>query len=179
MSSLTRFGASVFCALITLVFSTVTVSAAQPNPLAWRDAQTLPQLIEHLDGWLDRHTDLPRSNSAPVIRQISNAQAARLHSPNHASQLGKTRGLYDADSETIYLVRPWDARNPFDVGVLLHELVHHRQKDARHWYCDGAKELPAYETQRDWLAQMGLEADINWIAVVLEAGCTPRDIHPD
>lgn len=74
---------------------------------------------------------------------------------------------------------PWSARDPQDVAVLLHELVHHRQAGARHYYCPGAQEPLAYELQRDWLAERGLETRINWIAVRLEAGCTPRDIHPD
>ncbi|MEI4261656.1 DUF6647 family protein [Roseovarius sp. D0-M9] len=25
----------------------------------------------------------------------------------------------------------------------------------------------------------GLRANVNWLAVVLDAGCTRRDIHPD
>lgn len=95
-----------------------------------------------------------------------------------ASQ-GRTRGLYDPDAATIRLVRPWDPRDPFDVSTLPHELVHHRQQGARHWYCPGAQELPAYRLQEAWLADLGLEPDIDWIAVVLEAGCTPRDIHPE
>ena len=53
------------------------------------------------------------------------------------------------------------------------------QAVAGHWYCPGAQELSAYRTQQAWLAELGLELDVNWIAVVLESGCTPRDFHPD
>jgi len=39
--------------------------------------------------------------------------------------------------------------------------------------------LPAYRLQEAWLAERGTEAEVNWVAVVLDSGCTRRDIHPD
>ncbi|MEM9911608.1 MAG: DUF6647 family protein, partial [Pseudomonadota bacterium] len=154
-------------------------AVAEQDALAWRDAKSINALRIHLEEWLDRNTDLSRSQNIPKIQHISVAQAAQMHTPLHSSQLGKTRGLYDPETQTIYLVRPWDKHNPYDVAVLLHELVHHRQKGHGHWYCAGAQELPAYRIQEQWLAELTLKANINWIAVFLEAGCTPRDFHPD
>lgn len=45
--------------------------------------------------------------------------------------------------------------------------------------CPAAQELPAYRLHDARLAEWGLQAGVNWVAVVLDAGCTPRDIHPD
>ncbi|MGM0742689.1 MAG: DUF6647 family protein [Pseudomonadota bacterium] len=179
MAYVIRFCALLWCALLMLVLVTRPAAASQPDLLEWRDAKSLTALIHHLEEWLDRNTELPRASNTPNVRQIGLVNAAHLHAPIHSSQQSTTRGLYDPHEATIYLVRPWDRRNPFDVAVLLHELVHHRQREHGHWYCPGAQELPAYRIQDKWLAELGLEADINWIAVVLEAGCTPRDIHPD
>ncbi|MDU8913640.1 DUF6647 family protein [Aestuariicoccus sp. MJ-SS9] len=179
MSPLHRFGAPVACALMTLAQTLTPANAAESDPLAWREAGTLPALVAHLEDWLDANTDLPRRDSAPDIALIGAARAASMHTSRHASQEGHARGLYDEEAGAIYLVRPWDARNPYDVSVLLHELAHHRQAEAGHWYCPGAQELPAYRLQDEWLGALGLAADVNWVAVVLEAGCTPRDIHPD
>ena len=36
-----------------------------------------------------------------------------------------------------------------------------------------------YRLQSAWLAEQGLSIDVNWLAVTLDAGCTPRDMHPD
>ena len=174
-----RFGAPMACALSLLAFSTSGAAASDADPLAWRNAETLPTLVAHLEDWLDDNTALSRRDAAPEIRLITQAQAASMGTARHASQQGLARGIYDTETETIHLVRPWDGRDPRDVSVLLHELVHHRQADAGHWYCPGAQEEPAYRLQDAWLSRMGLKADVNWIAVVLEAGCTPRDIHPD
>ena len=139
----------------------------------------MQELVAQLDRWLDTHTDLPRRTTAALIRLTDLAHVASMSHDHRTAASPTLRGLYDPDAETVWLVRPWDARNPYDVGTLLHELVHHRQAEAGHWYCPGAKELPAYRVQQAWLNELGLEPDVNWIAVVIEAGCTPRDIHPD
>ncbi|MDD9741923.1 MULTISPECIES: DUF6647 family protein [Marinovum] len=161
---------------LCLMLSLLPAAAEPADPLAWRTAPTLADLVAHLDDWLDRRSDLPRRAQPPAVRLVSAVRAAALDglSSRHAA----LRGLYDAEAQVIWLIRPWSPRDPFDVSTLLHELAHHRQAEARHWYCPGAQELPAYRLQQAWLNELGLEPEVNWIAVVLESGCTPRDIHP-
>jgi hypothetical protein len=143
-----------------------------------RQAQDMHAIVDQLEEWLDRQTDWPRRAEAPRIRLVSEWQAAARRGATENDQRGRLRGLYDPDRSEILLVRPWDPRDAGDVSVLLHELVHHRQAP-HHWYCPAAQELPAYRLQQAWLAERGLSADVNWVAVVLDAGCTRRDIHPD
>lgn len=144
----------------------------------WRQAESMAALVDVLETWLDMRTDWPRRDEAPRVRLVSKWQAEAQRSSSATFQRGRLRGLYDPDGSEILLVRPWDPRDANDVSVLLHELVHHRQAP-HYWYCPAAQELPAYRLQETWLAEQGLSADINWIAVVLDAGCTRRDIHPD
>ncbi|MGI3184472.1 DUF6647 family protein [Nioella aestuarii] len=162
---------------VALVLSPETLAAQ--DLLAWREARTMQDLVDQMEDWLDTHTDLPRRATSPRIQLTDHAHVASMSQDHRAAASPTLRGLYDPDEEAIWLVRPWDACNPYDVSTLLHELVHHRQAEAGHWYCPGAQELPAYRIQQAWLNDLGLEPDVNWIAVVIEAGCTPRDIHPD
>ena len=155
----------------------LTAHAAEPEP-DWQRAGSLPDLITTLDHWLDAESPYPPRTTAPRLRLIS-PQRARAMS-NSGGRLGATRrGLYDPDTQTIFLVRPWSMRSPQDVSVLLHELTHHRQATARHWYCPGQQELPAYRLQEAWLADQGESIRTNWIAASLAAGCTRSDFHPD
>ncbi len=148
-----------------------------PAP-AWRQAQTTAELLAILDAWLDARSDYPARATPPMV-EIVDRQTARLR-PGTAARMGQTtRGLYDPASATITLVAPWSPDDVRDVSVLLHELVHHRQHTARHWYCPGQQEPDAYRLQAEWLAERGLTIRVNRIAVVLESGCTRRDIHPD
>ncbi len=147
------------------------------SSIAANDAPTITgALREELHKWIDTATDLPRASSPA---KIVFAQPRNIVAPSElATLIGRApRGLYDTAKGEITLILPWSARNPQDVSVLLHELVHHRQS-GRHFYCEAAKEHSAYKLQRDWLAERGLTLDVNWIAVVLSSSCVPRDIHP-
>lgn len=146
-----------------------------PDP-AWRDAGSIAELVEVFDRWLDQETDFQRPEITPTIEIISPSFAASIRGSSGV-HFGRTRGLFDPDASTIYLILPWDRRDPHDASVLLHELVHSRQV-SRHYYCPGAQEEAAYRLQAKWLSERGLEARVNWFAVVLEAGCNRRDIHP-
>ena len=134
------------------------------------------ELIEELHHWIDTTIDLPAADTSATIVF---ADAKDVAEPSEmASMIGsKPRGIYDPDTGTITLVRPWSAENPQDVAVLLHELVHHRQ-GGKHFYCEAAKEHAAYNVQESWLAERELTLDVNWIAIVLASSCAARDIHP-
>jgi len=147
------------------------------NP-GWRHVASLAELTEVLDEWLDINSSYGRSSRQLTVRLVNRSELPALIGA--ASRIGtRTRGLYDPESGLIALIRPWEPERAQDVSVLLHELVHHRQVDARHWYCPGAQEPDAYALQQTWLAERGLTLNANRIAIVLEAGCAPRDIHPD
>ncbi len=180
MNSLSRVSRRLARLSFLCLFAGIApVAAHATDLLAWRDAQSMHDLVEQLETWLDANTDLPRRGDTPSIMFTNPVSAAAMGGTRHSAGDSTLRGLYDPEDQTVWLVQPWDARNPYDVSALLHELVHHRQAEAGHWYCPGAQELRAYREQRAWLEEMGLEPNVNWIAVVIESGCTPRDIHPD
>lgn len=162
---------------LCLGLTPLAARAAEPAP-DWRRAASLAELVQVLDRWLDLESPWPARATAPRIRMISPQRAQAM--PAGVGRLGASRrGLYDPDTQTIFLVRPWSMRNPQDASVLLHELAHHRQATARHWVCPGQQELPAYRLQAAWLAERGETIAINWIAATLAGGCRPDDFHPD
>lgn len=167
-------------ALTLLPLATLTPALSIDRP-GGPDALEAPQpvsaaTIETLEAWLDERVDWPRRATAPTIRLITESEALIIGGPPGLGH-GKTRGIYEPEISTIFLVQPWSANNRQDLAILLHELVHHRQA-AFGFQCVGAQEEPAYRAQAAWLAERGLTADVNWFAIVLASGCTPRDIHP-
>lgn len=134
-------------------------------------------LVARLDDWLDRESHYPPRARPASIRFINAADVERIGGQPSLSGL-TTRAIYDASNATIFLVRPWSSDNVQDVSFLLHELAHHRQQSARHWYCQGAQELPAYRLQEKWLAERGSSVRISWLAALLQSGCSRRDFHP-
>jgi hypothetical protein len=150
------------------------VAFSQPGQAG---SASLPELIEELESWLDTNSPWPRRETPPAIRMLPPSLAAGQYgSAGYAG--GRLRAFYDGGTDMITLVSPWDIRDPADQSVLLHELAHHRQAP-HHWYCAGAQELPAYRLQAAWAEENGAKVSINWMAAVMESGCTRRDIHPD
>lgn len=176
---LCRFPASLWLVALMMFAGSARADAIvriDPDP-AWRHAESITELIEVFDTWLDQNTSFHRPQIRPTIEAVSPSFAASIQGAS-ASNFVRTRGLFDPDTSTIYLIGPWDRKKPHDASVLLHELVHARQVSG-HYYCPGVQEEAAYRIQDDWLRERGLQAKVNWIAVVLEAGCSRRDFHPD
>ncbi len=173
------FPASLWLVALMMFTSPVWADAIVPHDQEpkWRMTESTSELMAVFNTWLDQNTDLQRPDANPEIKFVSASFAASLQGSS-ASSFGRTRGLFDPVSFTIYLTLPWDKSDPHDTSVLLHELVHARQV-GRHYYCPGAQEEAAYRLQDDWLRERGLQAKVNWIAVVLESGCNRRDFHPD
>jgi hypothetical protein len=135
--------------------------------------------MEELNLWLDAYTDLPRPD-APVGRVQLVRPGAEILYEGQTTRIDDTvRGVYDADTATIYLVRQWHGETAFDRSVLLHEMVHHRQQAAQHWYCPQAMEWDAYQIQEAYLNAHGESGDFNWAWVLLASSCAVRDHHPD
>lgn len=174
-----RYRCGLWLAVLTCLSGSVSAEWSMqldPDP-AWRKAGDILELTSIPDTWLDISTDLQRPKIPPKITLISPAMAESIReSTLHG--YGRTRGLFDPKSSTIFLIQPWDLRNANDASVLLHELVHSRQV-SRDYLCPGAEEETAYRIQDDWLRGRGLRANVDWFTVLLAAGCSRRDIHPD
>jgi hypothetical protein len=138
----------------------------------------LMEIAHELESWLDANSPYPRADL--LLKKIAFvAPEAVVNYHGQATQLDEfTRGLYDEEAATIYLVEPWDARDAFDRSVLLHELAHHRQAEAKHWYCDHAQEWDAYRLQAAFLEDEDIDYQFNWALIVLESSCAKRDVHP-
>ena len=137
----------------------------------------LTAVTAELERWLDENSPYPAAPAPARLAVIDLDEAQALD--RRAVRKGRLRALYDDKAAIIYLIRPWAPRSARDKGVLLHELAHHRQATARHWYCAQAQEWGAYKLQSAWLAERGIDAGFYWPAILLESSCAKRDIHPD
>src|SRR6056297_1507706 len=134
--------------LIAAIFAAAANAEPEIAGVGTPDAsQTILNTMEELNLWLDAYTDLPRSD-VPLSRVELVAPGSEVLYEGQMTQIGETvRGLYDEETATIYLVRQWYGETAFDRSVLLHEMVHHRQASAKHWYCPHAMEWDAYLIQ--------------------------------
>ena len=124
--------------------------------------------------WLSFNFALPANYDHPRVELVPPAQMTAVRSQAASSSpsgsvangLGHTghdiEAFYDDTSRTIYLKEGWTGAKPAELSVLVHEMVHHLQNTAGLKYeCAEAREKPAYDAQKKWLALFGrnLEKD--------------------
>jgi hypothetical protein len=151
--------------------------AAEPGGVK-SSSPPIAALVKELENWLDREGRYKRRN-IPVTVRIVEAEVLPSADKMPGVQSFALRGYYDPSSATIYLFEPWSVLNPYDVSVLLHELVHHRQHSLPYWECPNAQERPAYRLQEHWLRERGLDAHFNWLAVLLLSRCRTAPLDTD
>jgi hypothetical protein len=148
-------------------------------------------LLTAIIAWLAVEFGLPATANLPKVELVSNAKmtALRLGPLSDAPIPGKQRSrtgrqaglpeveaLYHDASRTIFLNERWTGATPVELSVLVHEMVHHLQNEARLKYeCPQAREELAYAAQDRWLAQSGLslikEFKLNALTLLVRTKC--------
>ncbi len=160
-----------------------SAGASRARPPVGPDSITFPSpsiaaLVNELEEWLDRESRYKR-RSIPMTVRFAGTETMKSAASMPGVQGFALRGYYHPPTATIYLLGSWSPDNPYDVSVLLHELVHHRQQSLTHWECPGAQERPAYRLQERWLAERGLEAPFNWFVVRILSRCRTGPFEED
>ena len=141
----------------------------------------MDQLMFALMAWISAATGLPPAQDLPELVFNTPAELQMLHYPGAVYREGdgvpQAVALYNLEEGVIHLTDDWEVRDPVDLSVLLHELVHHMQASADIDYdCRGAMEKVAYDAQIDFLASMDLDMfevmEINRLFYVLLTSCT-------
>lgn len=167
-------------ALLCLMLALPIAATAQDHADCATSTQPDAELIARLIRWIGTQTDYditPALARPPTVTFCKTGEI--IDYEGHDIRVEKDlRAAFDMPGRTVYLVEPWDAANPFDVSVLLHELIHDIQIANRHWDCLGAPEWEAYKLQDRWLQARGIDPAFNWLVIYMLSRC-PRDIHPD
>ena len=91
---------------------------------------------------------------------------------------GKLHAFYDPRNDTIYLNEEFDMHNPWDKGVLLHELLHYvidmNGAVGKKFACMRETELEVYPLQEKYLLEVhGIVFEYDELYVKLQSACNP------
>lgn len=162
--------------------ATETTQPVECRPVSAERTGELPgdSLVSGLLEWIGANSeyDVSASLANPPTVRFCEAGSQLAYEGKAIHFHSRLNGVYDEVAKQICLARPWDASGVRDRGVLLHELVHHVQLDSKSWPCPKATEWEAYKLQELWLLENGVTPDFDWMYIVLDSSCTPRDVHP-
>lgn len=109
-------------------------------------------LVGSLLGWIEKQTGYHVPNQPSVVASQEKFQMVM-----------NMNGVHYADARAMYIPgmvildnESWEADDPVQLSLLVHELVHHAQLFSKRKYaCSDAKEYEAYIVQNQWLEAHG------------------------
>ena len=167
---------------ILIICCNAAALAAEPATSA-ANSSVKPALITELIGWIEENSDYDTSflQSRPPAIEFCECGETIQYEDKTVHVQEHLKGLYDKQNYKIILVRPWDSAKPYDVSILLHELIHFVQYNSQEWACWPKTEWEAYKLQEAWLQERGYEPEFNWLQIYFLSRCPirdPSDIHP-
>lgn len=115
------------------------------------------ELVTAIAVWLSALYGLPEMEALPRVRFLEPRQVAAVrYGRADAVDADEVVAVYEPLTRTIVLSDEWRADDVADLSVLVHEMVHHLQRQTRAEYrCPEESEALAYEAQERWLGQFG------------------------
>ena len=121
----------------------------------------MKEIITALMIWLGANTTLDTNHDIPNVLFLTQEQMEKLYYHEDQEKFpNQLHGLYDKESDTIILPDTWDRRDPWDLAVLLHEMVHYLQDmNNLKFNCTAEMERDAWPIQKRYLKD---QHNYNW-----------------
>ena len=130
----------------------------------------MKEILTALMIWLGANTPFDTNHDIPNVLFLSQTQMEQMFYKGKDKMPNTLHGLYDKESDTIILPDTWDRRKAWDLGVLLHEMVHYLQdQNNMDFNCTAEMERDAWPIQQRYLKEQhdyAWDYDGLWYAVI-------------
>ena len=114
----------------------------------------MKEILTALMIWIGANSNLDTNHDIPVVLFLTQEQMEHMYYGEHEHEKDSLHGLYDTDDNVIILLDTWDRRKPWDLGVLLHEMVHYLQdQNDIKFACMANMERDAWPLQQKYLSE--------------------------
>ena len=114
----------------------------------------MKEILTALMIWLGANTQFNTNYDIPRVIFLPQQQLEDMFYGDAEHLPDSLHGLYDRDVDTIYLSDDWDRRSAWDMGVLVHEMVHYLQDmNGIEFNCMAEMEKTAWPIQHKYLKQ--------------------------
>jgi len=112
----------------------------------------MKEILTALMIWLGANTPFNTNYDIPNILFVTQDQMEEMFYKGSNKMPNTLHGLYDKESDTIILSDQWDRRKPWDMSVLLHEMIHYLQdQNKMKFNCVANMEKDAWPIQQLYL----------------------------
>ena len=133
----------------------------------------MKEIITALLIWLGANSDFNVNMDIPVVMFLPQDQMEQRYfgdTENH----GELHGFYDIEKNIIILPNTWDRRDPWDLSVLLHEMIHYVQdQNETEFNCTAEMEKDSWPLQQKYLLEIhDFEWDYDKLWYLMVSSCS-------
>lgn len=115
----------------------------------------MKEILTALMIWIGANSNLDTNHDIPVVLFLTHEQMEQMYYGEYEHEKDSLHGLYDIEDDVIILPDTWDRRKPWDLGVLLHEMVHYLQdQNDIKFACMANMEREAWPLQKKYLSEI-------------------------
>ena len=119
----------------------------------------MKEIIAALLIWLGANSDYTVNMDVPPVILLPQVEMENIYY-GEAERHGHLHAFYNTEEDVIYLPDTWDGTNPWDLGVLLHEVIHYVQdQNDLSFACKNAMEKESWPLQQRYLKEVH---DFQW-----------------
>lgn len=130
----------------------------------------MKEILTALMIWLSANTSLDTNHDIPKVLFLTQSEMEAMFYKGEDAMPNTLHGLYDTESDMIILPDTWDRRKPWDLAILLHEMVHYLQdQNELQFSCMAEMERDSWPIQQKYLKDQhnyDWEYDGLWYAVI-------------
>tara|TARA_A100001011_G_scaffold357940_1_gene403251 strand:+ start:167 stop:586 length:420 start_codon:yes stop_codon:yes gene_type:complete len=134
----------------------------------------MKEILTALMIWFGANTPLQVNHELPSVVFLPQETMEQMFYGDNEYEPDSLHGMYNQDTDTIYLPDDWDRKSPWDMSVLVHEMVHYLQDmNNMKFNCSNEMEKMAWPIQQFYLKKAhNYEWDYDklWFLVVSNCG---------
>tara|TARA_B100000941_G_scaffold235670_1_gene178540 strand:+ start:869 stop:1285 length:417 start_codon:yes stop_codon:yes gene_type:complete len=136
------------------------------------------EILTALMIWLGTNTPLSVNHELPNVLFLPQEKMEQIFYGDNEYEPEQLHGMYNKETDTIILAEDWNRNDPWDLGVLVHEMVHYLQDQNEMKYaCTQEMEKLAWPIQQFYLKKVwnyDWDYDGLWFLVISSCG---SDLH--
>jgi len=102
--------------------------------------------------WIGANTNYNTDVPLPSIEFKSQIEMENLYYGERPKREGELYGFYNIAKDVIVLPDTWDKNKPFDLGLLVHEMIHYLQDvNNIQFNCTAEMEVDSWPLQKQYL----------------------------
>ena len=114
----------------------------------------MKEILTALLLWIGANSDYNTNIPFPTIIFMEQEKMEQIYYQGR-EPVGELHGFYDTQKDVIILQDTWDRRDPWDLSIMLHELVHYVQDiNEIQFQCNREMEKQSWPLQQKYLLEV-------------------------